>query len=320
MNNKVNYTLVGFIVLLGFTLMMGFSYWLLKPTSKDDSTIYIIYFDESVLGLNIDAPVKYRGLSVGKVTKLNLDPNNREQVEVQVTVQKDTPIKTNTLAKLTPQGITGLSYINLIMSESDASPLVATNGQKYPVIPSAPSFMDTIERSLGDVSVNLSEALSRTAELLDDKNKEQFALILSKSASVLDKIDRTLSEEMITNFQATMQSLRVTSQELEHLAPKMDALVQRSVLFEDEIAASIGSIKQTYLNVGLTMDRFRDALESGQFNIKEIASDVVPNMNHTLIELQQILSKTEDVLEKYERSPADLFLRQEEIKKGPGEE
>jgi len=320
MNNKVNYTLVGFIVLFGFTLMMGFSYWLLKPTSKDDATIYNIYFDESVLGLNIDAPVKYRGLSVGKVTKLNLDPNNREQVEVQVAVQKDTPIKTNTLAKLTPQGITGLSYINLIMSENDAMPLVANEGEKYPIIPSAPSFMDTIERSLGDVSVNLSETLSRTADILDDKNKEQFALILSKSASILEKIDRTLSEETITNFQETMQSLRVTSQKLEHLAPKIDALVQRSVKFEDEISTSIGSIKQTYLNVGLTMDRFREALESGQFNIKEIASDVVPNLNSALLEMQQVLSKTEDFLEKHERSPADIFFRQEEIKKGPGEE
>lgn len=320
MNNKVNYTFVGFIVLFGFILMVGFSYWLLKPTSKDDSTIYIIYFDESVLGLNIDAPVKYRGLSVGKVTKLNLDPKNKEQVEVQVTVQKDTPIKTNTLAKLTPQGITGLSYINLIMSESDAMPLTPTSSQKYPVIPSSPSFMDTIERSLGDVSVNLSETLSRTAELLDDKNKEQFSLILSRSASVLDKIDRTLDEKTITNFHQTMHSLRVTSQKFEQMAPQLEALIQRSERFEDEISSSIISIKQTYLNVGNTMNRFRDALESGQFNIKEIASDVVPNLNHTLVEMQQVLSKTEDVLEKYERSPGDIFFKKEEIRKGPGEE
>jgi phospholipid/cholesterol/gamma-HCH transport system substrate-binding protein len=320
MNNKVNYTLVGFIILFGFILMMGFSYWLLKPTSKDDSTIYVIYFDESVLGLNIDAPVKYRGLSVGKVTKLNLDPNNREQVKVQVSVQKDTPIKTNTLAKLTPQGITGLSYINLIMSESDAMPLAPVGEQEFPVIPSAPSFMDTIERSLGDVSVNLSETLSRTADLLDDKNKEQFALILSKSALVLDKIDRTLNEETIANFHETMQSLRVTSQKLEQISPKVENLVARSIKFEDEISHSIDAIKQTYLSVGNTMNLFKNALENGQFNIKSIASDVVPNINNTLLELQQLLSKTEDVLEKYERSPGDILFRQEEIKKGPGEE
>lgn len=319
MNNKVNYTLVGFFVLLGFILMVAFSYWLLKPSSKEELSIYTIYFDESVLGLNIDAPVKYRGLAVGKVTQLKLDPKNKEQVEVQITIQKDTPIKTNTLAKLTPQGITGLSYINLIKSNEDALPLIKQGDQKYPVIQSEPSFMDTIERSLGEVSVNLSEALSRTAKLLDEENQKQLGIILHKTAKILEKLDATLDPKTLENFQKTMANLQELSSKLDAMAPKIEGLVERSVLFEEEISGSIESIKQTYLIVRVAMAEFKETLATGQFNLKDITSDVVPTLNNTLAEMQQTLTKVQKLIEHYERSPSDILYKQEAIQKGPGE-
>lgn len=74
MNNKVDYTLIGLLVVFGLILMMGFGYWLLKPSIEDETAKYLIYFDESVLGLNLDAPVKYRGISVGKVSRLRINP------------------------------------------------------------------------------------------------------------------------------------------------------------------------------------------------------------------------------------------------------
>jgi len=108
MNNKVNYTLIGFLVLAGVAMILGFSYWLLKPTVETETTKYNIYFDESVLGLNIDAPVKYRGIRVGKVSHLRISPTNSERVEVQITILKSTPIKESTVARLTHRGLLDL--------------------------------------------------------------------------------------------------------------------------------------------------------------------------------------------------------------------
>lgn len=68
MNNRVNYTFVGSFVLVGIILILSLSYWMLRPSDDAKISQFNIYFDESVLGLNIDAPVKYRGISVGKVT------------------------------------------------------------------------------------------------------------------------------------------------------------------------------------------------------------------------------------------------------------
>ena len=99
MNNRVNYTLVGFLVIIGFFLMLTFSYWLLKPEQENETKKYLIRFDESVLGLNVDSVVKYRGIDVGKVTSIKINPKNTEQVEVLITILKTTPIKEKTVAK-----------------------------------------------------------------------------------------------------------------------------------------------------------------------------------------------------------------------------
>ena len=134
MNNKVNYTLIGFLVLLGFFFIGLFTYWLMQPSSEEEVRKYSIHFDESVLGLNIDAPVKYRGISVGKVTSLRINPANMEQVDVLITILKTTPIKEDTVAKLTAQGITGLSYINLSMGSQNAKELTIKEDEEYPII------------------------------------------------------------------------------------------------------------------------------------------------------------------------------------------
>ena len=77
--------------------------------------------------------------------KIGINPKNTEQVEVLITILKSTPIKSDTVAKLTSQGITGLSYINLSLGSNNAPPLVAKEGQDYPVIKTLPSFFERFE-------------------------------------------------------------------------------------------------------------------------------------------------------------------------------
>ncbi len=192
MNNRTNYSLVGFLVLFSLSLMIGFGYWLLKPSQEEQMQKYYIYFDESVLGLNMDAPVKYRGISVGKVVKLQINPDNSEQVIVTIDILKATPVKTSTLAKLTSQGITGLSYINLSLGDRDSPTLVCKDANKYATIKTTPSLFIKIEKTIGNVSVNLSKTLERTQELLNEGNQEQISILLKNSTEFMSRMNRLL--------------------------------------------------------------------------------------------------------------------------------
>jgi len=319
MNNKVNYTLVGFLVLVGVAMILGFSYWMLKPTVETETTRYNIYFDESVLGLNIDAPVKYRGISVGKVSRLRISPTNSERVEVQITILKSTPIKESTVARLTAQGITGLSYINLSMGDHDAPPLVGADDEEYPVIQSVPSFFEDFEKSLDSVSSKLAKTLTRTEQLLNDDNQKQINLLLTRSANFMDKLDRLFDDKTISSLQRSAKNLESFSNKADNIMPKIDTFVGKSMEWEESIKNSFNSIMNSYLGIRSSMDEIKRAVSSGEFNFKDIAADIVPTMNNTLLDMQDLMIKLQESLNQYDRSPSDILFKQEEIKKAPGE-
>ncbi|MEA1892931.1 MAG: MlaD family protein [Campylobacterota bacterium] len=319
MNNKVNYTLIGFLVILGFVLIVGFSYWLLKPSTQTETRIYSILFNESILGLNEDAVVKYRGINVGKVTALRINPKNTEQVEVLITILKTTPIKETTVAKLTAQGITGLSYINLSLGDNGAASLEAKYGEKYPVIKTESSFFERIEKSLGTVSSKLSKTLTRTSELLDEENQKQIALLLNRTAGFVGNMEKLLNDDMINDFQTSMKNLSSATKKLDEVMPRIDKFIDNSISWEDNTSSSFNSVSNSYLGIRSSMDEIKRAVSSGEFNIKDIAGDVVPTMNNTLVEMEHLMIRIERVLNRYERSPSDILFMQEEIKKGPGE-
>lgn len=320
MNNKVNYTMVGFLVLVGFALILGFSYWLLKPSVDDETKKYNVYFDESILGLNLNAPVKYKGISVGKVSKIGISPNNTEQVEVLITILKTTPIKTDTVAKLTAQGITGLSYINLSMGSNNAPDLVKKEGEKYPSIKTAPSFFNNVEASFGDVSSNLAKTLSETQRLLNSENQEHIAILLKRSAELTDRMTKLLDDETINHFHSAVKNVDHLTYKIDKVTPNVDKFITKSTEWEDGIKKSFDSIMNSYLTIQGTMAEVKRAVQSGEFNVKGVADDVVPTINASMVEMQNLMIKIEAMLDKYERSPGDILFKREEIKKGPGEE
>lgn len=312
MNNKVNYTLIGFIVLLGFVALGVFSYWMLKPTQEDEVQHYVIYFDESVFGLNLDAPVKFRGISVGKVSNLRINPRNSEQVEVQVVIKKDTPIKDNIVAVLTAQGITGLTYVNLTLGNSYIQEAVEINGDDYYVIATAPSIFQNVEKSFGDVSEHLTETLYQTEKFLSDDNQAEFMKLVHSTKNVVGKIDKALDDKTIQHFQNSMKNLDIA-------IGKISYLVDKTAKWEDNVSISLNSIKQSYLKIDSTMTEFKTSLKNGEFNFKEISSEIIPNFNSTLFELQESLLKLDNTLKEYERSPSDFLFKREATKKAPGE-
>jgi len=346
MNNKVNYTIIGIFVIIGISFMIAFGYWLLKPSDEQEMRLYNIRFDESVLGLNMDAPVKYRGISVGKVVKLRINPDNLEEVEVLISILKTTPIKSTTVAKLTSHGITGLSYINLSLGHQDSEPLKIQEGEDYPVIKTIPSLFNRLESSFGTVSENLTSTLIMTQQLLNDenqkqftrllgntadsmdnvnkmlneKNQEQLGLLIKRSASLVEKMNKLLDDNTSKNFRESMSNLNLASSKLNDMMPRIDKFVQNSIVWEDKISGSFNSITQSYNNISSSMIEFKKAVASGQFNIKDISGDLIPTMNSTFIEVQQLMIKLEEALNQYERSPGDIIFKQEKIKKGPGED
>jgi phospholipid/cholesterol/gamma-HCH transport system substrate-binding protein len=99
--------------------------------------LYRIHFPDSVSGLAVGDPVKYRGVDVGTVKTMIIDPDNSRLVRVDVRLRKETPVKTDTRASLALKGITGVVFIELNGGDPAAQTLLAaTPPDKIPEIPS----------------------------------------------------------------------------------------------------------------------------------------------------------------------------------------
>src|SRR5439155_344728 len=77
-----NHWKLGLFVLLAVVALLGALFWLGARRFHRESFAAVSYFDESVQGLDVGSPVKFRGVTVGTVAEITIAPDHRH---VQVT-------------------------------------------------------------------------------------------------------------------------------------------------------------------------------------------------------------------------------------------
>ena len=156
-----------FIIVLAVGIALAFV-WLSRGGHRDDVR-YRIHFNESVSGLSLGDPVKFRGVDVGTVTAMSLDPADPELVQVDVALRKSAPVKTDTRASLRLKGITGTVFIELSGGSPDAQTLVAaTPAGQVPEIRSEKSPLTTALEALPKAIDRFVALENQTGKVLAD--------------------------------------------------------------------------------------------------------------------------------------------------------
>jgi phospholipid/cholesterol/gamma-HCH transport system substrate-binding protein len=145
-----------------------FAVWLAGSGHRDD-VLYRIHFAESVSGLAIGDPVKFRGVDVGNVKAIALDPADSRLVQVDVRLRKDAPVKTDTKATLKLKGITGVVFIELDGGSPAASSLLASTREgQIPEIPSAKGTLTAILDMLPKLLEKFSSIENQVTKVVTD--------------------------------------------------------------------------------------------------------------------------------------------------------
>jgi len=136
MESDKHYFFEGLFIIV-FSVAAAFVAVWLGSEGRPDDVLYRIHFPDSVSGLAVGDPVKFRGVDVGTVKTMINDPDNSRLVRVDVRLRKETPVKTDTRASLALKGITGVVFIELNGGDPAAQTLLAvTPPDKIPEIPS----------------------------------------------------------------------------------------------------------------------------------------------------------------------------------------
>lgn len=196
MENKSHAFIAGiFALLLGAAAVVALL-WL----RGDDQALreYVVVTRHNIGGLNPQAQVRYRGIRVGKVSEIRLDPHDPGDILVTILVKEDTPLTKGTVAKLAYQGVTGIAHILLIDSGRDREPLPYEKGQP-PRIAMIPSMLDELGESATSTLRHAQEMMIAVNAVLNEENRKRLSATLAnlEAASAglrpaLENLDGTL--------------------------------------------------------------------------------------------------------------------------------
>lgn len=202
METKVNFAVVGLFVLLLGGLLIGGVLWLSGGNTYGKTyDTYLVYMTESVSGLNLDSPVRYRGVQVGGVRKIALAPDNTELVQLTLDIERGTPVKQDTVAVLQVQGLTGIAHVNLTGGSHDSATLQALPGNRYPIIATGPSLMLRLDNAVTTLLGNLNRSSENINSLLDEGNR----LAMRRTLDNLERLSATLASAELPQLVARLQ-------------------------------------------------------------------------------------------------------------------
>jgi phospholipid/cholesterol/gamma-HCH transport system substrate-binding protein len=227
MENKAHAMAAGIFVVAMTVLLIGLASWLTRDTGSRDP--YEISTRESVTGLQAQAPVRYRGVDVGKVASIGFDPKTTGNVLLHLEIDRDAPVTGDTFAMLNMQGITGLAFIQLDDHGKPAPRLVPEDGHA-PRIPLKPSLLSKLEAQGEEILGKVDEATLRINKLLSDDNQRRFSAALEGTSQLAKHLDETVTQRLdpaLAAAPATMQALSKSADEVRKTAADFDATARR---------------------------------------------------------------------------------------------
>ena len=293
MESRINYTLVGLFVVLLCTGLIIFAFWLGKHGGQQEADYYHVYMKESVAGLSADSSVKYRGVDVGVVEAIGLNPDNSEQVFLLLRVEHNTPVKVDTVATLKSFGLTGLVYVELEGGSMEA-PLLKAEGNRIAEIPARTSAFERFSESL--------------TQLTD------------KTVLALDKFDRLLSDENINHVNAILFETKALANEFNAQLRGFTDLIDGGKKLEQ-------SASQTFAQITVASAQVKKMAEGVEKSSAQLSSGIrddvhksLESFNQLLYELNILAGNLQRTAQVIETSPGDLLFKRSTPKPGPGEQ
>jgi phospholipid/cholesterol/gamma-HCH transport system substrate-binding protein len=244
MENKSHAFAAGlFALLLGAAVVLAL-YWL--GGAKEDTHDYVVVTKQNIGGLNPQAQVRYRGIRVGKVSDIRLDPDDYSNILITISVNEDVPLTRGTIAKLNYQGVTGLAHILLLETGKDMEPL-EPNDEKPPRITMIPSLLDELGET-GTATLRQARQLMASANaMLDEENRRQLAATLANLAEAsahmkpaLQNLNGTLVQVRKLLDDRNIRNISQAAGEVSPLLADTRVLIGKMQLATDKLDVAIG--------------------------------------------------------------------------------
>jgi ABC-type transporter Mla subunit MlaD len=312
---------VGLLVLGGIGLVVGLV-WFFGGNTLRGGTLYETYFRESVQGLEIGAPVKYRGVTVGRVAELGLvtaeygsrtapaqiDRQTYRLVFVRFIVdprrigqvpETEVAVKLGLRVRLAAQGITGITYLELDFADPATYPAQAVPWDpKGDYIPSMPSTLLQVQNAAQQFlaklnSIDVSTLSTSVTGLMVDLRASlaggDVHVALAQAAELLHTLNDIVKAADLPGLTA---DLRRTSDALHDLAQDHDLhrVIANAAVASDRLAAAsarLGPLLAALQGTAQRADNGVADLQQGLLPILRNFQAAADNLRETTDELRR---------------------------------
>ncbi len=316
MSEKTKPFWVGVFFVIGSSIAIIVLIWLGSSNWFKETKTYSTYFDYTVQGLNIDAPVKFRGVQVGRVSQIGVAPDG-QLIEVIMKLDPVLDISDSLRAGLELTGITGLRYIELDITGPEKRELhpKLTFKPAYEVIPSAPGGFEEIEQALRDIYDKLmaidTEGISYRAKLLldegidmvssadslfSDRNFTEWSRRLNRSIidadSMIKELDFAYYDERL---ETALVEISEGAAHFNQFLAELEYQAQ-SLRIDDRMSQTFAKIDQLITASTEIISR-----------LNYQSSQVMTNISATLLALNETIAELNSLVISMEAYPSNVF-------------
>lgn len=313
METRVAYAAVGAFVLILSALSVALILWLGTSFNQVQYDKYQILTRDAVTGLSVGSPVRFLGVQVGTVDSIDLA--NAEEVRIVVNVKQGTPIKTDTVATLAAQGVTGLSMYELSGGTSGANLLKAVPGSsELPIISTRPSLLRRIDVAVSRTLESVDQVTVQFKAMLNAENQAALSKLLNNLALVSETMEQ--EREQITRLLDNSVRMTASAEKALKGAPAaMDELNKTLI----EVRRMTASFEKTSNQFGRLSDTIQTATTHTQEEIQLLGRSVQPQINSLLTNSNTTARSLDALLRELHRDPSALIRGAPVQAPGPGE-
>lgn len=304
MENRAYALAVGlFTLLLGAGVVFA-AMWLSGDTEQRE--IYQLESRYPVTGLNPQAPVRFRGVEVGRVESIAFSRDPARTIVLSVSVRSDTPITRGTYAQLGSQGVTGLAYV-ILDDDGDRPEPLSPAASAETRIQVRQSYFDEIAGSGKHLVTDANEVARRLNTLLSEGNQAQ----LMKTLTSLDEATRGITE-LVRTLDPALRNVPAMTDDARKALAGADALLASMNKLTVELMQRVEALER----VSRSAEQVGSAAQS--FSGAAV-SDTLPRINALLEELARNSRNLDRLLTDLNEQPGSLLYGRPAVAPGPGE-
>ncbi|GHG36362.1 MlaD family protein [Paracoccus aerius] len=249
METKANYILIGAFTIAGFLGILGFVLWFAQLELDRQFAYYDVYFPD-VSGLGPSSDVRFAGLPVGRVVDMQLAPGNPLPVRVRLEVILDTPIRSDSVAAMEVQGVTGVALVAVTAGSESAPLLRETDTSAVPVIASSRSALQTLSDEGPQIINRLSLVAEQLSQILGPDNQ-------GRVAAILDNVERSSGnlDQALDDVATATEAISEAATGIAAFGTQMDGLSRSAGVTLERFADAASEAETTLSAATATLDR-----------------------------------------------------------------